>query len=145
MYTFNKIDENSYNEILTWKYEGELSIYDLENHETTLSELMDNDNYDFFVGISEEDELVGYLECFFKEDGTMEIGHGLNPTFMGKGLSYDFISESIDFAIEFYDYNNETIIICVEPFNAVAKKVYSRIGFDVVEEEDEFIQMELHI
>lgn len=145
MYRFEKLNEEYFNQIATWKYEGEFSIYDMENHETKLSELLEQENYEFFVGINEEvGELVGYIECFYK-DGVLEVGHGLNPSFMGKRLSYDFILESIEFAIEFHDYTGDAIKVCIEPFNTLARKVYSRVGFNVVEEEEDFIEMELEL
>ena len=127
-----------------WRYEEEFSIYDMEHKESSLNDLMDSDEYEFFVGLNLDDEIVGYMECFFK-DGQLEVGHGLNPDFLGKGLSYDFITNSIEFAVEYYEYEGSSITICVEPFNKRAIKVYSRIGFNTIRETDEYIEMELEL
>jgi|LGVF01.2.fsa_nt_gb RimJ/RimL family protein N-acetyltransferase len=142
MYHFELINEEYFDYIVQWKYEEEFACYDMEDRLTTINQLFDQDGYDFFVGLNEFDEIIGYMECFFKDD-ILEVGHGLNPEIVGQGLSYDFVSNSIEYAIEYYDYTGETVRILVEPFNKRALKVYSRVGFNVVEETDEFIMMDL--
>ncbi len=144
MYRFEKINETYFDQLIQWRYEEDFACYDMEDRLTTINQLFDKEGYEFFVGLSIDDEIVGYMECFFKED-VMELGHGLNPMMIGQGLSYDFIECSIEFAVEHYDYSGDIIRILIEPFNKRAFKVYSRIGFNTVEETGEFVKMELNI
>ncbi|MBN2260535.1 MAG: GNAT family N-acetyltransferase [Clostridiales bacterium] len=142
MYRFELINEEYFDQIIQWKYPDEFVCYDMEDKLTTINQLFDKEGYDFFVGINLFDEIVGYMECFFKDD-MLEVGQGLNPVMIGQGLSYDFISESIEYAVEYYGYTGDAIRILVEPFNKRAMRVYLRVGFVVVEKTDEFIMMEL--
>ena len=144
MYRFDKINENYFDQLVQWKYDNEFSCYDIEDRFTNIDNLFDKDGYDFFIGLNDDEEIVGYMECFFK-DGLLEVGHGLNPVFIGKGMSYDFISSSIQFAVEYYDYIGEIIRILIEPFNEIAIKVYSRIGFTIANKTNEYVMMELNM
>lgn len=144
MYRFEPLDEEYLDLLIQWRYEEEFACYDIEDRLTTINKLFEREEYDFFVGLGIDGEVVGYMECFFK-DGILEVGHGLNPMLIGQGLSYDFIENSIEFAVEHYDYAGEVIRILIEPFNRRAFKVYSRVGFTTVEETDDFIKMELTI
>lgn len=142
MYRFESINEEYIDQLILWKYEEEYACYDIEDRISSISKLFEESDYDFFVGFNESEEMVGYMECFFKED-ILEVGHGLNPIFIGKGLSYDFILDSIEYAVEKYDYSGEVIRILIEPFNKRALKVYQRIGFTIIEETLQYIKLEL--
>ena len=144
MYRFEKINEGYLDQMIQWKYDDEYTCFDMEDKLTTINNLFQEEGYEFFVGLGQEDMIVGYLECFFKEE-MLEVGHGLNPLLVGQGLSYDFIMDSIEFAVEYYDYTGDVIRILVQPFNTRALKVYSRVGFTTVRETDDFIMMELNI
>lgn len=144
MYRFELINEEFFDQLIQWHYEDEYSCYDMEDKLTTINKLFDLEEYDFFVGLGIDDEVIGYMECFFK-DGVLEVGHGLNPMMIGQGLSYDFIESSIEFAVEYYDYTGEVIRILIEPFNKRAFKVYTRVGFTTVEETPSYVKMELNI
>jgi RimJ/RimL family protein N-acetyltransferase len=144
MYRYEKINEEYFDQLIQWKYGEEFSCYDMEDRLTTINQLFEKEGYDFFVGIDIDNEIVGYMECFFKDD-VLEVGHGLNPILIGQGLSYDFIMSSIEFAVEEYNYVGDIIRILIEPFNKRAFRIYSRIGFITVEETEKHIMMEIVI
>lgn len=143
MYKFVKINENYFDELLQWKYQNEFSCYDMDGRLTTIDEVYDRDNYDLFLGFDENEEVIGFLECFYDDEGILEIRNGLNPVFIGQGISCDFISSSVEFAIEEYEYDGDIVRIKVEPFNERAIRVYLRIGFVKIEENPDFVLMEL--
>lgn len=143
-FDFKPMNETYANEVVSWKYEGEYSVYDVEKHKADIDELINSDAYDCFVAVDEYDEPLGFLECAF-EDGLMAIANFLRPDLTGKGLGLDFVSACIDFLIEHYDYEGETIKLVVQNFNKRAIKVYERIGFVTAEEGDDWVEMVLEL
>lgn len=74
-------------------------------------------------------QIIGLFECYIKEKGIIEIGLALNPEFVGKGLSREFILQGIDFIKKAYDYRKPYIQLTVEINNKSAFYAYLKAGF----------------
>lgn len=143
-FNFKPMSERYANEVVSWKYEGEYSIYDVDKKKADIDELLNSGDYDCFVSVDDYDEPLGFLECTF-DDGVLEITNFLRPDLTGKGLGLDFVTACIDFLIEHYDYSGDSIKLIVQHFNKRAIKVYKRIGFVVSEEGDDWLEMTLEL
>lgn len=144
-FEFKPMDETYANEVVSWKYEGEYAIYDVEKHKTDLDDLINSDAYDCFVAVDEYDEPLGFLECSIDDEGVLEFANFLRPDLTGKGLGSDFVSGCINFALEYYDYEGDTVKLIVESFNRRAIKVYERIGFVHTDEGEDWVEMTLNL
>lgn len=133
--------------IVHWKYDGEYSIYDYANErEHLLDETIWGNG--LFAVLDEHDQLIGEVTIeFFKDEenyidnkiieenpdypAKMGIGFGLKPALTGQGVGEEFVRDCVDFAIRYYRYSGP-IMLGVASFNQRAKKIYERVGFQVV-------------
>jgi ribosomal-protein-alanine N-acetyltransferase len=69
----------------------------------------------------------------------------LLPEFTGVGLGCDFITECINYLVEHYDYSGGTIRTLVLPGDRHSVKVLERIGFQMIESTEEWIEMQIEI
>ena len=129
--------------IAKWKYDGYMKdIYMkpyFDHYNELTGEMKGPLSCDGFA-VFQEDDLFGLFEYYLKEDG-IEIGLAINPLFIGKGLSKDYILEGIKFAIKKYKYTNEYIYLAVEKENIPAYKSYLKSGFIEYDRDDEEILM----
>jgi [ribosomal protein S18]-alanine N-acetyltransferase len=101
--------------------------------------------------VTREGELIGYC-CFGaparvggaeEEPGTLDVGYGLAPDRMGRGLGHRFVDAILAFALERYD--PERLRLYVLDWNERSKKVSVRHGFAVESvvpsDEDPFVVM----
>ncbi len=144
-YTFDEMNDKYASIVVTWKYDGEYSVYDIEHKKTDIEEMYKSDKYDCFVAVNESNELVGFLECSFNNDLVLEMSNFLRPDLTGTGIGTDFVSECIDFAVEFYNYEGSEMKLYVYHFNERAIKVYERVGFTKTDECDEWSEMTLEL
>lgn len=144
-FEFKSMTESYANEVVSWKYEGEYSVYDVDKNKTDIDEMLNQTEYDCFIAVDDYDEAVGFLECAFDDEGTLEIANFLRPDLTGKGLGNDFVSACIDFALENYDYSGDRVKLIVQSFNKRAIKVYERIGFVTIEEGEDWVEMALDL
>lgn len=144
-FTFSLIDDDLAEVVRSWEYEGDFVCYDTEKNRITISQVIRNKKFTCFSVVDEGDEAVGFLAAAFDDDGIMEMVNFLNPDFVGEGIGQDFISECIDFAVEYFDYDKSVVNLVVEPHNKRAIKVYERAGFFISDECDEWVEMQLEI
>lgn len=142
MFRFEKLDNEYKSEIASWVYDEHIKCYDAEERMSRVDDLIENPGYDFYVGLNEIDDIVGFVECFF-HDEDMEVSHALNPSYTGRGLSNDFICSSVNFLIEKYNYTRDTILIHVDKYNEIALKAYRRAGFVEIRDVGDLVRLEL--
>jgi ribosomal-protein-alanine N-acetyltransferase len=144
-FKFKPIDEEYANIVVKWKYEGAYSVYDIEHNKSDIEGIMNSVNYDCFIALDEAQNPLGFLECALDDEQILEISNFLRPDLTGRGIGSDFISSCIDFVMEYYGYDGTHIKLFVESFNKRAIKVYERVGFVVVDEVDDWIEMILEL
>jgi [ribosomal protein S18]-alanine N-acetyltransferase len=123
--------------IAGWTYEEPYSVYNIDDSEESISELM---NGDYYYVLNSENELVGFI-CtrdsarvaggyaigIYNNDKYIDLGLGLNPSLVGKGTGVDFLTRSIQFVRK--EYHTSHIQLVVARFNERVIKVYERVGF----------------
>ena len=89
------------------------------------------DKLDNVYSIFCENEFVGIIQKIRKEMDNVHIGRFLiNPELTGKGLGKRALIEFIN--LIFQDENVNSITLNVFDYNAGAKKLYEKVGFEVV-------------
>lgn len=87
-------------------------------------------------------ELVGYF-CFGEDarvpagaglyaNGPLDVGFGMRPDLVGRGLGQEFVEAGLEFAFEVY--SPESFRMTVAAFNRRAVRVYEDLGFIVLAE-----------
>jgi [ribosomal protein S18]-alanine N-acetyltransferase len=113
-------------QIASWRYPGRYSTYDFDNPSTLA--------HDHF-GVSEDDELVGYC-CFGAparvggadpEHGTLDVGYGLAPNRMARGLGRRFVATVLEFARQ--NHAPERFRMYILEWNTRSRTVAARLGF----------------
>lgn len=145
MFTFRRLTEEDANELIRMKEDEDYSCFDLDHHITDLDNLMNNEEFDFFVGLDDDDQFIGFIECTFDDARILEVGCGLLHDFMGQGYGYDFISECIDYLTKHYDYSQDTILSYLKHTDSRAIKVMERVGFKVTDESSEWVELTLEL
>ena len=114
--------------IASWRYPGPYSTYDFDEPPA-----LSRDTY----AVTEADELTGYC-CFGAparvggaedQPGTLDVGYGLAPDRMGRGLGHRFVGAILEFALERYD--PERLRLYILEWNERSRKVAARHGFAV--------------
>ena len=145
MFEFQPITEKYADEILSWKYQNEYSCYDTSKNESTLEKLMLEESIDFFAAIIDDDELAGFAEATFDENGVLEVGCGLLPSYLRRGLGFDFVSSCIEYLVEYFDYNKDHLFTLIKPEDKHAIKVFERVGFYISDESEEWVELTIDI
>ena len=144
-FSFEPIDDDFADVVQTWNYEGDYYCYDTDKNRRSIDNILNTKDFDTFIVLDEIDEPVGFLACTFNDDGIVEMENFLSPDMLGKGLGVDFISECIDFVVDHYDYNQDVIDLVVESHNKRAIKVYERAGFTIVDECEDWVEMQIEL
>jgi [ribosomal protein S18]-alanine N-acetyltransferase len=114
--------------ILTWRYPGRYSTYDVDDPSA-----LDRDTW----AVDDGGELVGYC-CFgaparvpgaVEEDGVLDVGYGLAPELMGRGLGPRFVDAILEFAAE--RHRPERLRLYVLDWNERSRKVAEGQGFAI--------------
>ncbi len=137
-YIIDKINLKDTKSILKWKYPNPYDLYNMNDSEECIFELMQGTYY----SVRQKDELIGFF-CFgenaqipIKEtmglynDDLLDIGLGLNPVLVDKGLGYTFLNAGLKFANN--KFNQRTFRLTVAQFNKRAIKVYKKSSFKIV-------------
>jgi RimJ/RimL family protein N-acetyltransferase len=107
-------------EILAWRYEPPYDFYDVAADPP-------QDPSQWHVVRGDD----GRVEAFFffepAEDGTVEIGIGLRPDLVGRGLGESFMQRELDYARE--QWAPRRFRLHVAAWNARAIQLYERLGF----------------
>lgn len=146
---FRKSNKYDGKDIATWRYEGIYSFYDNDKtKEKQQWALNIHNEKDTFVMYNEENKLIGNC-CFYFDDDNVKFNFGvqMRPDLTGKGMGDEVLKFILKFAKENYKFNE--IYLLVAKFNKRAIKLYSNLGFEILEEfiwnvngeETEFIEM----
>lgn len=135
-YIIKNMDENILRKIISWKYEGEYSEYNLDSYEKlknrksslTLPEKSEN-----YLCYFTENELIGYTNLVAKENGDLFLGIGLSPRYCSKGIGRVLLKDTIEKAKEKYKHGK--IVLQVRSWNKRAISCYIKTGFDIVKTE----------
>ena len=131
-YTFTPIERGDAEAIATWRYEGPYALYDgdPEGIETLLSP----DNRVHAVR-DEGGELIGF--CSFGEDGrvagfayaddALDIGAGMRPDLVGRGIGAGFLRAVLEFADA--RYSPLALRVTIAGFNRRAQRLCLALGF----------------
>lgn len=135
MYTILPINLRSAREIVTWRYPEPYNVYDLDDSEQGLQEVLDGG----FWAVRKSGELVGYL-CFgvqarvpcgmhqgFYPNSHVDIGLAMRPDLTNQGLGLEFLQKALEFARQVFE--SDCLRLTVASFNQRARKVYERAGF----------------
>lgn len=144
-FLFRAINEEDANVIISYKHGNDYQCFDADKHASDIDTLLASESVDFYVAVNEDDEIIGFSEVTFDEDGIMEMSGALLPEYAGEGLGYDFLTQCIDYLIDQYDYDQPNIITLVKPEDRRAIKVFERVGFQLVEETDEWILLSIDL
>ena len=114
--------------IAAWRYPGPYSTYDVND-----PGVLESDAW----GVADAGELIGHC-CFgaparvppgVEEPGTLDVGYGLAPELMGRGLGPEFVGAILDFALE--RFAPERLRLYVLDWNERSRKVAAGHGFAV--------------
>ncbi len=144
-FLFDPISDEYADAIVSWKESDGYACYDAQGNETQLDDMLVSGEFDFFVAKSEAGELIGFIECTFDDDHIMEIGCALVPEFLGQGLGCEFISACMEFVMDHFEYEKRMIKTLLKPGDTHAIKVYERVGFSVVDESGEWVELNIDV
>ncbi len=139
---FTPLDEAGVEEILRWRYTGELAVYGFDTPDPVARaeekrDLLDPANQ-YHAARSVTGELVGF--CCFGPDAqvpggdyrepALDVGLGLRPDLVGQGLGLPFLNAILNFARS--EASPSRFRLTVAAFNRRAVRVYERAGFETV-------------
>jgi ribosomal-protein-alanine N-acetyltransferase len=113
--------------VATWRYPGRYSTYDVDGPVTPAKG---------WRAVTHQDELVGYC-CFGaearvpgvdEEEGTLDVGYGLRPDLMGRGLGPSFVGAILDFAVN--EFHPSRLRLLILDWNERSLKVARALGFE---------------
>ena len=135
--------------VSAWHYEPPYDFYDLASDPDDAAELFDpafRPRYRAVLGA--EGSLDGFW--YFRPDGDeVEVGLGLRPDLIGRGLGGAFAGAALDYARR--EWAPRRFRLAVAAWNERAIRVYERLGFEEVGRETrvfalvgehEFVRME---
>ena len=129
----NGINDNNKNDIVKWtneKGKDFLEQWAGKSLDFPLTESQIDDLKDIY-SIFFENEFVGIIQKIRKEMNNIHIGRFLiNPELTGKGLGKKALIEFINLIFQDEDVNS--ITLNVFDYNVGAKKLYEKVGFEVV-------------
>lgn len=141
IYRFEAITYAEVLEMEAWKYEGfEKAIYMDRYHESRERGDDPIKGPRGCIGYSvynSENRLFGLFEYYFEDDGVY-LGLAINPLFLGRGLSTQFIFDGISFFQANYTTTKE-IKIEVHRRNIQAIKAYEKCGFRLSSRDGEIL------
>ena len=127
------INDNNKNNIVKWtneKGKDFLEQWAGKSLDFPLTESQIDDLKDIY-SIFCENEFVGIIQKIRKENDNIHIGRFLiNPELAGKGLGKRALIEFIN--LIFQDEDMNSITLNVFDYNVGAKKLYEKVGFEVV-------------
>jgi len=131
-YAFAPIDFASAEAIATWRYDGRYAVYD--GHPDGTEVLLDPANRVHAVR-DESGDLIGF--CSFGEDGrvagyaypddALDIGLGMRPDLVGRGMGLGFTREVLGFARQ--AYAPTAFRVTIAAFNRRAQRLCLALGF----------------
>lgn len=131
LFRFEPINYFQVLEIEGWRYNGfEKRVYMDRYHESMKrgdEPLRGPRNSHGFAVYNEENRLFGLMEFYFEDNGVF-LGLAINPSFVGRGYSSEYIHQSINFLNNTYP-DHKPVKIEVHRKNIQGLKAYERAGF----------------
>ena len=121
--------------IVSWHYPEPYQVYDLSRDD--LSGLL-NPDYRYHQVLDQAGNLIGYC-CFGvdaqvpggdyreEEPDFLDVGVGMHPDLVGRGLGRDFVSEILAFARD--TYRPDKFRVTVADFNQRSLRTFKGLGF----------------
>jgi [ribosomal protein S18]-alanine N-acetyltransferase len=139
---FAPMTEADVEEILGWRYAGELAVYGFDTPDPIARaeerrDLLDPAN-GYHAARTASGELVGFC-CFGADaqvpggdyrEAALDVGLGLRPDLVGQGLGLPFVEAILDFARR--ELAPPGFRLTVAAFNRRAARVYEHAGFETV-------------
>jgi len=122
-------------EIVTWQYEPPYAIYSLSRED--LPVLLDPDNR-YFAVKDESSQMIGYC-CFGSEARVpggdyhdseplvIDLGVGMHPGMVGKGLGTEFVDAILHYATG--EFSPERFRVSIAAFNERSQRTFLKLGF----------------
>jgi RimJ/RimL family protein N-acetyltransferase len=113
--------------IATWRYPGRYSTYDAGDSVTAQRG---------YWAVVHRDELVGRC-CFGPEarvpgideqEGTVDVGYGMRPDLVGRGLGRAFVTAILDFAVD--EFSPQRLRLLILDWNERSRRVAEELGFE---------------
>lgn len=138
-----EMTEKDAKEICSWEYDSEYSIYNIGGWNNALKDkwaITDiTKRKQQFRSMFENNKLIGYFRLIEKE-AIIKIGLGLHPSLCGLGLGNKFLLNILNCD----ELKNKTIELEVRKFNKRAINCYKKVGFEIIDQNDEFFIMILN-
>lgn len=122
-----------------WQYKDSFKAYSFDNDKDELEQVLNGLHFAVVDEIS--GELCGFLcigwsaqvkcrssNAFYLDESYTDLGLGLRPELVGKGLGADFIKEGIRFVKELFP-EDDGVRLTVAEDNKIALVVYKKMGF----------------
>lgn len=135
LYTISLLSEENARKITTWSYDPPFDLYDLAPEH--LSGLLNLD-FRYHQVLDQNGSLIGYC-CFgldarvpggnyqLNEPRVLDIGVGMRPDLVGRGLGRYFVSAILDYAYK--RYQPECFRVTIADFNQRSQKTFQNLGF----------------
>lgn len=134
-YDIQPLREQDVNDIVKWRYEPPYDLYNLSYLDIPF--LLDPKNR-YFAVHGESGKLIGY--CCFGEEArvpggdyqqiepvVLDIGVGLHPGQVGRGLGISFVDELLQFGVD--EFIPEKLRVTVAAFNQRSLRTFLKHGF----------------
>jgi [ribosomal protein S18]-alanine N-acetyltransferase len=126
------MDQADAEAVADWSYPGIYAFYDYAADPDDRAELLDPERRAglYFSVRLPERGLIGFVQAWpVEEDGSVEIGLGLDPHCTGRGLGLSFVRLLCDWVARRVHLRPMAIVLRVATFNVRAITVYGRAGF----------------
>lgn len=140
---FRPVNEKDANLILSKGLDNTFDYYNIQHQAEDIDEMLDEEEYDFFAAYYDE-SLVGFIECYF-ENEILEIGLALVPEFLEEGFGTDFVSQGIEYLVEYYAYVESVIRSFISIEDKKAIEAMKRIGFIEIDSTKDWIELEISV
>lgn len=134
MYSFNRMDNKTAQEIINWHYTEPYDFYDLRTNDDELDYWeynIKNNIWKDTYAITNSGTLVGFFKV--KHDvSSIDLTLALHPDYVGKNIGYTVIGEIIDFIKANYGDNCNLITACIVSYNKRAINTFLKLGFKAV-------------
>jgi RimJ/RimL family protein N-acetyltransferase len=112
--------------IATWRYPGRYATYDPDEHVTP-----ERGSW----AVEHQGELVGYssfgdaarVPGVVEEEGILDVGYGMRPDLMGRGLGREFVGAILDHAAR--EFSPQRFRLLILDWNERSRRVAAALGF----------------
>ena len=144
MFEFRTSTDEDMDKILNLKSKNDYSCYDLDKNNINLDRLLERTSCDFF-SVLNNDEVIGFIESYFDEDDNLDMGCALLPEFLGKGLGFDFITECVEFIIDYFQFSGEEVYTILSKCDEHSIGMFEKVGFNLVDESEEWVKLSIYM